>query len=234
MKALITKTAQLKSNIAPISMLNDWQKHTIAIGTELDITGHRISLDGEHVLIELKDALNSRNSWFIELNSVEIEDFSEARESDEEVVFSVSAARKIFIPGEGKIEISAPILGEGCHFNWGELTKNGNRLPTDEKTVGNIKKLIEALEDVREFFGGNPITVTSGYRPPAVNRRVGGASHSRHVVGDAADFIIQGVSPAKVNRELNDWWGSRGGLGSSSVFTHLDCRGYRARWMYGR
>jgi hypothetical protein len=51
--------------------------------------------------------------------------------------------------------------------------------------------------------------------------------------GDAVDFVIPGYHPYDVFAELNGWWGSKGGLASATVFTHIDARGYRARWSYG-
>jgi GH24 family phage-related lysozyme (muramidase) len=42
-------------------------------------------------------------------------------------------------------------------------------------------KLAQFLEKVRTQFGGKPITITSGYRPAAINRQVGGASSSEHL-----------------------------------------------------
>lgn len=52
----------------------------------------------------------------------------------------------------------------------------------------NLKNLIEKLLDpVREKLG-KPIRVTSGYRPPRLNKAVGGASNSNHLYGFAADI----------------------------------------------
>jgi len=47
------------------------------------------------------------------------------------------------------------------------------------------------------------------------------------------DFVVSGISPPQVNRQLEPWWGDRGGLASVSCFTHIDARGYKARWSYG-
>jgi hypothetical protein len=44
--------------------------------------------------------------------------------------------------------------------------------------------LVNALEEIRERTG-RPVTVTSGYRPPAYNREVGGVSNSCHIVSEA-------------------------------------------------
>lgn len=52
----------------------------------------------------------------------------------------------------------------------------------------NLKNLIENLLDpVRERLGA-PIKVTSGFRPPKLNKAVGGASNSNHLYGNAADI----------------------------------------------
>jgi uncharacterized protein YcbK (DUF882 family) len=89
------------------------------------------------------------------------------------------------------------------------------------------------MEEVRQYLGDRPITVNSWYRDPRTNRLIGGARFSRHMTGDAVDFVVAGISPPEVNRRLDSWWGGRGGIASASVFTHIDARGYRARWSYG-
>lgn len=52
----------------------------------------------------------------------------------------------------------------------------------------NIVFLIENLLDpIREKLG-RPVRVTSGYRPPKLNKAVGGSSTSNHLTGCAADI----------------------------------------------
>ena len=43
------------------------------------------------------------------------------------------------------------------------------------------------LDPLREAYG-KPIMVNSGYRSPALNKAVGGASSSQHMTGQAADI----------------------------------------------
>ncbi len=44
------------------------------------------------------------------------------------------------------------------------------------------------MEEVRRVLGDRVITVSSGYRCPALNRAVGGARSSAHLSGHAVDF----------------------------------------------
>lgn len=60
-----------------------------------------------------------------------------------------------------------------------------NSLPNE--LMPNIKKLAQGLEDVREVLG-YPIMVSSGYRSPELNKAVGGAKSSSHMLAEAADF----------------------------------------------
>ena len=128
--------------------------------------------------------------------------------------------------------LSEPIV-PGGNFTWAEATKNGSRIPVSRDIVYGIIRIARVMEEVRSRLGDRPIRVNSWYRDPATNRAVGGARYSRHLVGDAIDFVVIGVHAYTVYDRLNSWWGSQGGLASSSIFTHIDSRGYYARWSYG-
>ncbi|GLO46619.1 hypothetical protein PPUN109347_31820 [Pseudomonas putida] len=60
-----------------------------------------------------------------------------------------------------------------------------------------------ALEKVRALFDA-PIIVSSGYRSERVNRAIGGASNSQHVMGLAADFTVIEVSPRETVRRISE------------------------------
>ncbi|MEM6773085.1 MAG: D-Ala-D-Ala carboxypeptidase family metallohydrolase, partial [Bacteroidota bacterium] len=128
--------------------------------------------------------------------------------------------------------LSEPIV-PGGNFTWAEATKNGSRIPVNRDVVYGIIRIARVMEEVRSRLGDRPIRVNSWYRDPVTNRAVGGARYSRHLVGDAVDFVVIGIHSYTVYDRLNSWWGSRGGLASSSIFTHIDARGYYARWSYG-
>ncbi|MBD0334975.1 MAG: DUF882 domain-containing protein [Cyanobacteria bacterium Co-bin13] len=127
------------------------------------------------------------------------------------------------------IQLAAAILPNG-NFTWAEATQGGSRMPPDQATVNAIVRIATLAQQARDRIG-RPFRVTSWYRPPAINRRVGGASQSRHIVGDAIDFYVDGLSGTQVYRSLDPWW--TGGLGRYIQFPylcHIDARGYRARW----
>lgn len=76
--------------------------------------------------------------------------------------------------------------------------KGIDNTPTKEAEA-NIEALVDnVLDPLREAWGG-PITVTSGYRCPELNKAVGGSRTSDHLRGCAAD--IKGGSRA-VNKRL--------------------------------
>lgn len=54
--------------------------------------------------------------------------------------------------------------------------------------VPNLFKVASMLEKVRAALGNKVISVSSGYRSPALNAAIGGSATSEHSVGMAADF----------------------------------------------
>ena len=87
--------------------------------------------------------------------------------------------------------------------------------------------LLDLLEQAHEYFD-EPMVIMSGYRCPHHNAEVGGATHSQHMEGTAADIRVHNVPPADVHNYFSKW--HEGGLGRYKTFTHVDVRGTRARW----
>ena len=91
------------------------------------------------------------------------------------------------------------------HFKLEEFEKSmtATRKGIENKAgSGEIKNLTDlcygVLEPVRAKFD-KPITITSGYRSPDLNRAIGSKSDtSQHCKGEACDFEIAGVSNLKV------------------------------------
>lgn len=59
----------------------------------------------------------------------------------------------------------------------------------DQATIQNLTRLANALQEVRALLGNKVIIVSSGYRSPELNQKVGGSATSDHCKGLAADFI---------------------------------------------
>ncbi|SEM52387.1 D-Ala-D-Ala carboxypeptidase family metallohydrolase [Halomonas caseinilytica] len=89
---------------------------------------------------------------------------------------------------------------------------------------------LAVLEELRDHFA-TPVVVTSGCRCPTYNARVGGAEHSQHKLGRAADIQAQGIDPSEVHHYLVNRYPGQYGIGRYNTFTHIDTRsGGPARW----
>jgi len=125
------------------------------------------------------------------------------------------------------------------HITLGEFALGQEARRFDHQhQVDTAAELAAFLERARTAFGNKPVIVTSGYRPPAINRSVGGASGSEHLFNalgvGAVDWYIQGVDIYK----LQDWcdknWPFSVGYGAAKGFVHLGIRAGRprVRWDY--
>lgn len=77
-----------------------------------------------------------------------------------------------------------------CVANGGRCSEHFRFREFRSKGDGWIKvdrALVDGLERYRRLLG-RPVTVISGYRDPAHNAAVGGASSSQHLFGNAADI----------------------------------------------
>jgi hypothetical protein len=77
-------------------------------------------------------------------------------------------------------------LEELCFSQEAVRTGLDNTPPPD--VVANLLRLAKMLEKVRALLK-KPIHISSGYRSPALNARIGGSPKSAHMDGRAADFI---------------------------------------------
>ena len=123
----------------------------------------------------------------------------------------------------------------------GQLTKNfhidefrskdGAIFPDDVKT--NLLELAKNLQIIRDYID-EPITITSGYRSPEHNLKVGGVKNSQHLKGKAADIITSTYSPfalaEMIEYLIEQGKIKQGGIGIYNSFVHYDIRGTKARW----
>ena len=124
------------------------------------------------------------------------------------------------------------------HITAGEFALNQEARRFDHQhQCDTATKLAQFLEKVRQQFGGRSITITSGYRPTAINQAVGGASQSEHLydapgVG-AVDFLVDGADIYAVQDWCDQNWPFSLGYAAPN-FLHLGRRadGQRRRWDY--
>src|SRR5262249_32140175 len=130
------------------------------------------------------------------------------------------------------------------HFRLSEFDQPSRhgfpRVPYPERWIAmRLRPLCDALEVIRDALGGKPVHILSGYRTPPYNRAVGGEPQSQHMVGRAADIIVDGWAAeavhATVLRLFRDGKIEIGGLGLYPDFVHVDVRkpqqdGHLAQW----
>lgn len=101
----------------------------------------------------------------------------------------------------------------------------------DTKAVVIYVPFMDALQRVRTRFG-KPMHMTSVYRSPAHNKRVGGVPGSQHVKGKAGDCALQRLSDGPVLERIARDEGMTGiGRYPGKRFIHMDLRsGGNATW----
>ncbi len=92
--------------------------------------------------------------------------------------------------------------------------------------------LVALLQKIRDHFG-KAVEITSGYRTPSYNAKVGSSSTSYHVRGQAADITVKGIHPVIVGMYAETI--NAGGIGVYSYadggFVHVDTRAVKYRWL---
>jgi uncharacterized protein YcbK (DUF882 family) len=102
---------------------------------------------------------------------------------------------------------------------------NKHNFPISDTVFQNIFNLAKNLQVLRDEVK-KPIKITSGYRSPEHNAKVGGVKSSRHITGEAADFKIAGMTPKEVAAVIEKLIAAgkmeEGGLGIYKTWIHYD------------
>lgn len=88
-------------------------------------------------------------------------------------------------------------------------------------------ELVKKLQLLRSRLN-RPVNITSAYRNPTHNVKVGGAATSQHLFGTAADIRVAGISIDDLAREAVAVGFT--GIGLYKTFLHVDVRPVPARW----
>jgi uncharacterized protein YcbK (DUF882 family) len=100
--------------------------------------------------------------------------------------------------------------------------------------------LCRVLEAIRTACGNRHIEIVSGFRTVPYNARIGGAAHSQHCQGTAADVRVDGLPPSEVYAAAMALFKAGeiealGGAGQYTGWCHFDVRkrpadGHLAVW----
>lgn len=131
-------------------------------------------------------------------------------------------------------------LPDVTNFQWHEfLVKGGshasNGLNTDppRELWPNLLPLVRVLDRFRTDVG-HPVVLTSVYRSPAYNKKIGGAKNSQHMKFTAADFKVVGAGTPSTWAALLESYRKagvfEGGIGKYGTFVHVDVRGHNVDW----
>jgi uncharacterized protein YcbK (DUF882 family) len=88
------------------------------------------------------------------------------------------------------------------------------------------RRLLRRLQRVADEFPGRIFTIVSGYRPPRGER-----GRSRHTLGQALDFSVQGVPNKRVFDFCRRLPSTGCGYYPNSTFVHLDYREKKTQWV---
>lgn len=96
------------------------------------------------------------------------------------------------------------------------------------------EKLVFQLQNIRDIIK-MPIIITSGYRCPTYNKKVGGSPKSQHLLGKAADIYVKGMSVRDLYEIVKIFY--RNGINGIGIypeqhFIHVDIRETPVIWVY--
>ena len=99
--------------------------------------------------------------------------------------------------------------------------------------VNMHQELLELLDEMRAIYG-KPIVITSGYRTPEHNAKVGGVDTSSHLKGLAVDIAIKNNTERYEIIRIAMLLGIKR-IGTGSGFVHIDIdnsKPQNVNWLY--
>ncbi|MEL6780200.1 MAG: D-Ala-D-Ala carboxypeptidase family metallohydrolase [Cyanobacteria bacterium J06597_16] len=236
------RATYLKKLNKPAADLPSSQKRAVAAGTRYPVKSYE-ELRNFHWLVKLEDG-----DWLIFDNGTDgahshwtlsWQDDAQEHEQTQPAAITSNVPNNSFIGVN--LEINMPFSTRITpHITYGEFALYQEARRFDfEHQARTAYELALFLERCRKHFGGKSVRVHSGYRPPKINKQVGGASRSEHLFSapmvGAVDFSIAGVNIYEVQDYCLKHWGASVGKGAKRGFIHLGMRGSKNRqivWNY--
>ena len=82
--------------------------------------------------------------------------------------------------------------------------RRGIEMIPSQEVIDNLSDLVTTcLQPLREALE-SPLVISSGFRPLALNKAIGGSKSSAHIDGRAADFRVLGMTPFDVCVAIRD------------------------------
>jgi len=130
--------------------------------------------------------------------------------------------------------VSGPQAAPGSAAGDGTTTSPSPQPPNDDgdyiqwlgHTDSRVKpQVVAGLEQISQAVGYR-LTITSAYRSPEYNKKVGGAKNSQHVQGNAVDISQSGLTQEQRSALLSAAVDAGfTAFGVYNTFTHVDIRG---------
>lgn len=170
----------------------------------------------------------TRDKEMFEKYRVQLDELNKRRERAANVEANTAQQEGSFDEGPSE-PMATP--AEGFVTERAQITPNFHASEFACKGTGKIKvsrELVNRLQALRDYLGV-PISVTSGYRSREHNASIPGAApNSRHISGEAADIVAQGVSMQQLAAAAKKFFGD-GGIGTYGGHVHVDV-GPQRRW----
>jgi len=164
--------------------------------------------------------------------------------ADEAAAGGSSTRNDPFEYGDGGIGGISPVTGESGALPSGQAAAGGEPqegpgagppaeggewlvfLPhTDSRVNSQLAEKAIAVAQAMNI----QLTVTSAYRSPEYNQRVGGVKSSAHIRGNALDIVQSSFTQAQRSQFIQEAVRQGiGGIGLYNTFTHIDVEGARA------
>lgn len=127
------------------------------------------------------------------------------------------------------MEIKAYVMDEQANVKIAKHFRVKEFACKDGSPIVFVDEYLVILLDILRETIKKPVIITSGYRTPEYNKKVGGAKYSFHMRGMAADIIVKDMTPKDVAKELDKLVPNSCGIIVYKTWVHFDTRNSKYR-----